>query len=124
MYTISLPLLGFENYSTLKMNTINEYFSTLILDENSKLQITVVNITYFKNTPFYFNIEDSILEKLNVKKREDFDIYFCVVKQEPIEESIVNLIAPVLINSKEKLLGQYIIKDKVPRLFTTLKPSI
>ena len=123
MYTISLPILGFENYKTVNINILDELFSTLIFDDEN-IQITLVNINYFKSSNFNFNIEDEVLEKLKVSKREDFEIYFCLVRQEPIENSIVNLIAPILINQKDKIVGQYVIKDKVSRLLTTLNPNI
>ena len=44
--------------------------------------------------------------------------------QNPIEDSIVNLAAPILINEKHKLIGQYVIKNKIPKLLTTLKDNI
>lgn len=119
MYRISLPILGFEDATKTIISQIDEYFSTLILSDNH--QINIINISFLEKSAFNFNIEDDVLKKLHINIRTEFDIYFCVVIQNPIEESIVNLTAPILINHKNKLLGQYIIKDKIPKLFTTIK---
>lgn len=124
MYKIELPLLGFEDIKQLSIKEIDDNFSTLILDEKKKLNINLVNISYFKKVNFNFNIEDEILEKLHIHELKDFEIYFCVVMQTPVEDSIVNLAAPVLINHKQKLIGQYVIKDRIPQLLTTLESNI
>lgn len=121
MYEITLPLLGFEDVKKLQIEKIDEYFSTLVLDKENNINFKMVNITYLSHASFEFNIEDEALEKLHIRQREDFDIYFCVVIQDPIEKSIVNLIAPILVNKRLKLIGQYVIKDKIPKLFTSLQ---
>ncbi|MFK2823208.1 flagellar assembly protein FliW [Arcobacter sp. YIC-80] len=121
MYEITIPLLGFDDIKKIKIEKIDNYFSTLVLDEKNLINFTVVNIKYLQHAAFDFKIEDEIIEKMHIRRREDFDIYFSVVLQDPIEKSIVNLVAPILINKKHKLLGQYVIKENIPSLFTNLK---
>ena len=120
MYKIELPLLGFEDVKELDIKSLDDNFVTLELNDEKSLNINLVNINYFKESKFNFNIDDETLEIMNIKNLEDFKIFFCVVMQKPIEDSIVNLAAPVLINEKDKLIGQYVIKDRIPRLLTTL----
>lgn len=121
MYKIELPLLGFEEIKQLEIKKVDEYFSTLILDKKNNVNFTIVNISYLEHASFEFSIDDEALDRLHIRKREDFDIYFCVVIQEPIQKSIVNLVAPILINNKFNLIGQYIIKNNIPKLFTSLR---
>ncbi|KAB7886370.1 flagellar assembly protein FliW [Poseidonibacter ostreae] len=120
MYKIELPLLGFEDIKELDIKSVDDNFVTLELNNEKSLNINLVSINYFKEAKFNFNIDDETLEIMNIKNLEDFKIFFCVVMQKPIEDSIVNLAAPVLINEKDKLIGQYVIKDRIPRLLTTL----
>lgn len=120
MYKIELPLLGFEDIKELDIKSVDDNFVTLELNNEKSLNINLVSINYFKEAKFNFNIDDETLEIMNIKNLEDFKIFFCVVMQKPIEDSIVNLTAPVLINEKDKLIGQYVIKDRIPRLLTTL----
>ena len=121
MYNITLPLLGFEDNRILKVKKIDNFFSSLIINETQEISFTVVNISYLEHAAFDFTIDDEILKKMEIEKREDFDIYFSVVLQEPIEKSIVNLVAPILINNKSKLAGQFIIKEDIPNIFTNLR---
>ena len=111
MYKIVLPILGFEGFNSLSIEKIYESFSFLVLNEKTK--ITVMNIKALNKISFNFEIDDSALEKLKIKSKNDFDTYFVVVSQNPIENSIVNLISPILINEKEKLIGQYLTSLKV-----------
>ena len=124
MYNITLPLLGFEDNKIIKIDKIDDFFSTLIINETEEVSFTIVNISYLSHAAFDFCIDDETLKKMEIAKREDFDIYFSVVLQEPIEKSIVNLVAPILINQKSKLVGQFIIQEDIPNIFTNLKANI
>ena len=123
MYKIELPLLGFEDIKELEIESIDNNFTTLVLNKEKNLNINLVNITYFKEADFNFNIDDETLKKMHIQEVDDFKIFFSVVMQKPIEDSIVNLAAPILINKKQKLVGQYVIKDRIPKLFTTLSEA-
>ena len=111
MYKIVLPILGFESFSSLSIEKIDESFSFLVFDEKTK--ITVMNINALNKVSFNFEIDDSALEKLKIKSKDDFDTYFVVVSQNPIENSVINLVSPIFVNEKEKLIGQYITSQKV-----------
>ena len=111
MYKIVLPILGFESFHSLSIEKIDDFFSFLVFDEKTK--ITVVNINVLNKVSFDFQIDEDVLEKLKIKSKENFDTYFVVVSQNPIENSIINLVSPIFINEKEKLIGQYITSEKV-----------
>lgn len=111
MYKIVLPILGFENFDSLSIEKIDEFFSFLVFDENTK--ITVVNINVLTKVSFDFQIDTNVLEKLKIKSKEDFSTYFALVSQDPVEHSIINLVSPIFINEKEKLIGQYVTTEKV-----------
>jgi len=111
MYKVVLPILGFEDFKSLSVEKIDDFFSFLVFDEKTK--ITIVNINVLNKVSFDFQIDEDIMEKLKIKSKEDFSTYFCVVSQEPVEHSIINLVSPIFINEKEKLVGQYITNEKV-----------
>ena len=111
MYKVVLPILGFEDFKSLSVEKIDDFFSFLVFDEKTK--ITVVNINVLNKVSFDFEIDDNVLEKLKIKSKEDFDTYFTVVSQEPVEHSIINLVSPIFINEKEKLVGQLVTNEKV-----------
>jgi flagellar assembly factor FliW len=111
MYKIVVPILGFEDCKSLSIEKIDDFFSFLVFDEKTK--ITVVNINVLNKVSFDFEIDTDVLEKLKIRSKEDFDTYFTVVSQEPIEHSIINLVSPIFINEKEKLVAQYVTSESV-----------
>ena len=111
MFKVVLPILGFENFQSLSVEKIDDFFSFLVFDEKTK--IAVVNINVLNKVSFDFQIDTDVLEKLKINSKEDFDTYFTVVSQEPVEHSIINLVSPIFINEKEKLVGQFVTNEKV-----------
>ena len=57
-------------------------------------------------------------------KTNQFSTYFILVSQEPVEHSIINLVAPIFINEKEKLVGQYVTSEKVEPYLASLNKCI
>lgn len=111
MLKVVLPILGFEDFQNLSVEKIDDFFSFLVFDEKTK--ITIVNINVLNKVSFDFQIDAYVLEKLRINSKEDFDTYFTVVSQEPVEHSIINLVSPIFINEKEKLVGQFVTNEKV-----------
>ncbi|MCT7446262.1 flagellar assembly protein FliW [Aliarcobacter skirrowii] len=122
MYKIVLPILGFENNEKLDIEKIDEHFSYLKLEDGSK--ISIVNINILSRVSFDFEIDQLSLDKLKIKSKDDFSTYFILVSQEPVEHSIVNLVAPIFINEKEKLVGQYVTSEKVEPYLASLNKCI
>ena len=122
MYKIALPILGFEGAAALSIEKVDEFFSFLVLEDKTK--ITVVNINVLNKVIFDFQIDDKTLNALKIKSKDDFSTYFILVSQEPVEHSIINLVAPIFINEKEKLVGQYVTSEKVEPYLASLNKCI
>lgn len=122
MYKIVLPILGFENNEKLDIEKIDEHFSYLKLEDGSK--ISIVNINILNRVSFDFEIDQVSLDKLKIKSKDDFSTYFILVSQNPVEHSIINLVAPIFINEKEKLVGQYVTSEKVEPYLASLNKCI
>ncbi|MFA7021662.1 flagellar assembly protein FliW [Aliarcobacter sp.] len=122
MYKIVLPILGFENNEKLDIEKIDEYFSYLKFEDGSK--ISIVNINILSRVSFDFEIDQISLDKLKIKTKDDFSTYFVLVSQNPVEHSIINLVAPIFVNEKERLVGQYVTSEKVEPYLASLNKCI
>ena len=122
MYKIVLPILGFENNEKLDIEKIDEHFSYLKLEDGSKIYI--VNINILSRVSFDFEIDQVSLDKLKIKTKDDFSTYFVLVSQNPVEHSIINLVAPIFVNEKERLVGQYVTSEKVEPYLASLNKCI
>src|SRR5574344_1547048 len=111
MYKVVLPILGFESFSKIDVEKLDEFVSFL-------------NINVLNKVSFDFKIDDKALEALKIKSKDDFSTYFILVSQNPVEHSIINLVAPIFINEKEKLVGQYVTSEKVEPYLASLNKCI
>lgn len=105
-------LYGFEdNYEFVIIDNPNEEipFKWLQSVNNPDLAFVIVSPFVFK--PDYdFSLNDSIIEKLEIKEANDVTVYNIVVIPEDINKMTANLAAPLIINVN-KLLGKQIILD-------------
>ena len=122
MYKVVLPILGFESFSKIDVEKLDEFVSFLKFEDGSK--ISIININVLNKVSFDFKIDDKALEALKIKSKDDFSTYFILVSQEPVEHSIINLVAPIFINEKEKLVGQYVTREKVEPYLASLNKCI
>ncbi len=122
MYKVVLPILGFESFSKIDVEKLDEFVSFLKFEDGSK--ISIININVLNKVSFDFKIDDKALEALKIKSKDDFSTYFILVSQEPVEHSIINLVAPIFINEKEKLVGQYVTSETVEPYLASLNKCI
>ena len=122
MYKVVLPILGFESFSKIDVEKLDEFVSFLKFEDGSK--ISIININVLNKVSFDFKIDDKALEALKIKSKDDFSTYFILVSQNPVEHSIINLVAPIFINEKEKLVGQYVTSEKVEQYLASLNKCI
>ena len=122
MYKVVLPILGFESFSKIDVEKLDEFVSFLKFEDGSK--ISIININVLNKVSFDFKIDDKTLEALKIKSKDDFSTYFILVSQEPVEHSIINLVAPIFINEKEKLVGQYVTSENVEPYLASLNKCI
>ncbi|AXK49595.1 flagellar biosynthesis protein FliW [Aliarcobacter trophiarum LMG 25534] len=122
MYKIVLPILGFEAFSKVDVEKVDEFVAFLKFEDGSK--ISIVNINILNKVSFDFQIDNKTLEALKIKSKDDFSTHFILVSQDPIEHSIINLVSPIFINEKEKLVGQYVTNEKVEPYLASLNKCI
>jgi flagellar assembly factor FliW len=106
MHNIISPILGFEKYKTIEVKVFDRFFSKLILDEEQNVCMSIINEKFLSGV--HLELEEEILTAMHIQKQTQYDIYFIMVHQEPIENSVVNLAAPIIINHDEKCLGQFV----------------
>lgn len=110
MYKVKTPILGFENYFQVKIESSSEFLSTIIFDEEEFLSIHIANAKFLKNMSF--NLPDEILTSLEISDDSSYEIYFTILIQDPINKSVLNLSSPIIINKKSKLISQFVTNNK------------
>ena len=104
---VASPILGFEDIKTYKLEKIDEFFYKLTHEDISFTLIEPAKIReYAFDLPPFYSL------KLQAENAEDLLVLAIVILQNPIEESVVNFLAPVVINTSKKLLVQVALDEQ------------
>lgn len=107
-------LYGFESAKRFLVIDIKEtpYKSFQSLD--------LAELAFTVTTPFAFyenydiEIPDYVVKLLQIDSLDDMDVFSIIVFREPMNESTMNLKAPLIINSKRRIGKQVILNEEYP----------
>ena len=98
-YELKMPILGFDDVTKVELEQIDETFSKLrSLDGTRPFEITLVNPFSLCEYNFTIPTADEKLLDLDETRGDKVLVFCVVVMQKPIENSIVNLMAPFVFN--------------------------
>jgi len=98
---IVLPILGFEEIREATLNKIDDFFYEL---DCGSISFTLINPASIRE--YDFTISKSQKESLHINSLDDVKVFNIVTIHDPIEESTINFLAPIVINEKDALLAQ------------------
>lgn len=119
LFSSGLP--GFQQETEFIILDIegNELLQVLQSVKTEKLAFIITNPHVFYED-YEFKLDDYTIDSLEIKAKEDLVIYSILTLKEPFNTSTINLKAPLIINFRQRLAKQYILKtDSYP-----LKASI
>ena len=109
LFEVTQPLLGFEEIKQLKLEKIDDIFMRLESPDSQEITFTLVDP--FALREYSFEIPTSVQTALNIEENSNVLIYNIVIIQTPIENSVVNFLAPIIFNTDSNKAGQIIISD-------------
>ena len=117
-FVVKSPILGFEHIQKMKLEKIakdDDTFMQLKSCENDGISFTLVN-PYAMRSDYEFEIPSPIKALLELKGKTNIDpqnsklvTLNIVCIKDPIEESTVNFLAPVLFNFENLTMAQVVL---------------
>jgi len=107
-YDVRGELLGFSDTLNVEIVEIDELFSTLKDVDNENISFTVVNPYLLREYSFDIPVDVKVL--LEVKPESKLSVYNILVVQKPLEKSVINFLAPIVINHDNNKLAQVILE--------------
>jgi flagellar assembly factor FliW len=104
---VASPILGFENIGKYTLTQIDDFFYTL---ENEDISFTLIDPSKIRD--YSIEIPPFYADKLQLDKTDTIKTLAIVVLQNPIEESVINFLAPVVVNESKKLLAQVALEEE------------
>ncbi len=110
IYEVKSPLLGFENIKQIKLKKIDDIFLELSdLDKNSGISFTLIDPYKLRN--YDIEIPESYQKLLKLTENSEILIYNIMILLNPIENSTINFLAPLIFNKTDKLMGQIVLDN-------------
>lgn len=86
-------------------------FDWLQAVEDSQLAFVIINPFLFKSD-YEFDIPQEVMEELDIQGKEDVMVFSIVVVPEDIKKVTANLLAPLVINPRNRKGKQIVLHDK------------
>ena len=109
-YEVRGTILGFEDTEKVDITEIDELFSTMQDVTNENISFTLANPYTLREYSFDVPTDVKILLELNEKS--NISVYNIVVIKKPLEDSIVNFLAPIIVNNDNKKVAQAVLDGK------------
>ncbi len=109
-YTIKSPILGFEDMNQVRLDKVDEMFVTLRDIQNESISLTLVNPYSLRE--YSFDLPRSIKALLDIDENSKISVYNVVVIQDPLDESCVNFLAPLIFNEDNQTAAQIVLEKK------------
>ena len=108
-FDIVTPLLGFEDLKQVTLEKFDENFMKMQSVNNEHISFTLINP--FVLNEYDFEVPHQVQELLELKDESNLLVYNIVLIQTPIENSMVNLIGPILFNTDTKKAIQLVLPE-------------
>jgi len=118
-YQVKSDILGFEAMQCVELNEIDELFSTLSSCDNT-IRFTLVNPYALRE--YSFDLPTSVRVLLDINENSNLLVYNIVVIQDPLDESCVNFLAPLIFNKDNGLMAQAVLSVKEYPSFELAEP--
>lgn len=108
-FDLKLPLLGFDSVSKMELTKIDDFFMRLeSIGEGPSF--TLVNPFVLRE--YSFDIPSSLQALMGIAPETNLLIFNIMIIQDPIENSTINFIAPLIFNTDNQTMAQIIIDNR------------
>ncbi|MEN4053057.1 MULTISPECIES: flagellar assembly protein FliW [Sulfurimonas] len=109
-YKVKGEILGFQDTKEVEINEIDPLFSTMLDSKNENISFTLINPFLLRD--YSIDIPLDVKELLEIDEDSQLGVYNILIIQKPLEKSVINFLAPIVINLDKKVLAQVILDPK------------
>ncbi|MBO2534261.1 flagellar assembly protein FliW [Rummeliibacillus suwonensis] len=112
LITFEEGIPGFPDEKQFVLIPFGENTPFIILQSTNTVQTGfVLAFPYLFKADYAFDLSDEDVEALSIEKQEDIITYAIVTLKDTLPNSTINLLAPIVINTKKQQGKQIILKD-------------
>lgn len=112
-YEVKKQILGFDNMMNVEINEIDEMFATMYDKDKESISFTIVNPYLLRE--YSFDVPNDVKILLDIKEDSNLSVYNITLIQNPLENSTINFLAPIILNNDNKRIAQVVLdKNRHP----------
>ena len=108
-FEMSVPLLGFDDLKEVELHKVDDIFMKMQSMNNEHISFTLIDPFVLRE--YDFEVPNNIQELLQITDESNIIVQNIVLIQNPIEDSIVNFIGPILFNTDTNQAAQVILPE-------------
>jgi flagellar assembly factor FliW len=109
-YEVKSTILGFDQVTKVELNEIDEMFLILKSCDHTEVSFTVVNPYLLRE--YSFDLSSEIRVLLDIHEDSKVVVYNIAVIQDPLDESCINFLAPLIFNQDNATMAQTVLDAK------------
>lgn len=106
-YTVKSPILGFEQVECVELTPIDELFSILKSCNGEGMRFTLVSP--YRLREYSFDVPTPVRVLLDINENSNLLVYNVAVIQNPLDESCINFLAPLIFNQDNAMMAQAVL---------------
>lgn len=110
VFKVKSDILGFENIKEVELNKIDDLFLTIKDVDDSTVAFTLVNPYLMRD--YEFDLPNSLKALLEINDNSNINVYNVAVVKDPLDESSINFLAPLIFNHDNKTMAQVALKAR------------
>lgn len=105
-FDIISPILGFDEIKKIELEKIDDFFMK-IKNRDDDTTFTLINPFMLRN--YDFEVPEYFKNLLEIDENTNISIFNIMITTEPIENSTINFIAPLIFNLDKKTMAQVLL---------------
>lgn len=110
VFEVKTPILGFEQTEKVELKIIDETTALVTDVKNKNISFTLINPYALRE--YSFDVPSPVQVLLDISQNSKINIFNILVVQKPVENSIVNFLAPLVFNMDNGTMGQAVLSSK------------
>lgn len=108
-FEMKLPILGFEDITEVEFEKVDDVVAKITVIDNPSITFTLINPYSLRE--YSFDLPKSAEILLDLKDDSEVFVYNIIAVGKPYDTSLVNFLAPIVLNQTNKTAGQIVLEE-------------
>jgi flagellar assembly factor FliW len=114
------PILGFESVKNFEFKPVDDNFAQIHSTSEGGPAFSLVNPFFLRS--YNFEVSDELQTALELSSSTKYFVFCIMVLKKPFTDSLINFLAPIIINVDSKKIAQIVLDDTQYPFFNTAEP--